>query len=113
MVVTMATKAQCLHLTAAMLCISLVLPSFADLQRFEHLAKADGRLSFLVVGDWGRRGFYNQSEVALQVQKPLFFFIILLPITSLSLSLSFSLMSVHVCIEPKKQRAQGAGPLVL
>ena len=109
MVVTMATKAQCLHLTAAMLCISLVLPSFADLQRFEHLAKADGRLSFLVVGDWGRRGFYNQSEVALQVQKPLFFFIILLPITSLSLSL----MYVHVCIEPKKQRAQGAGPLVL
>uniref|UniRef100_A0A7N2L7F0 Purple acid phosphatase n=1 Tax=Quercus lobata TaxID=97700 RepID=A0A7N2L7F0_QUELO len=63
----MATKAQCLHLTAAMLCISLVLPSFADLQRFEHPAKADGRLSFLVVGDWGRRGFYNQSEVALQM----------------------------------------------
>lgn len=67
MVVTMATKAQCLHLTAALLCISLVLPSFADLQRFEHPAKADGRLSFLVVGDWGRRGFYNQSEVALQM----------------------------------------------
>ena len=41
--------------------------SFAALQRFEHPAKADGSLSFLVVGDWGREGFYNQSEVALQV----------------------------------------------
>ncbi|GMY18131.1 purple acid phosphatase 17-like [Fagus crenata] len=65
----MATKAhQCLHLTF-MLCISLVLSSFADLQRFEHPAKGEGQLSFLVVGDWGRRGFYNQSEVALQMGK--------------------------------------------
>ncbi|GFZ21302.1 Calcineurin-like metallo-phosphoesterase superfamily protein [Actinidia rufa] len=41
-------------------------PCFAALQRFEHPAKADGSLSFLVIGDWGREGFYNQSEVALQ-----------------------------------------------
>ncbi|GFZ21365.1 Calcineurin-like metallo-phosphoesterase superfamily protein [Actinidia rufa] len=41
--------------------------SFAALQRFEHPAKADGSLSFLVIGDWGREGFYNQSEVALQM----------------------------------------------
>lgn len=41
--------------------------SLAELQRFEHSAKSDGSLSFLVVGDWGRRGLENQSEVALQV----------------------------------------------
>ncbi|KAK8567399.1 hypothetical protein V6N13_105368 [Hibiscus sabdariffa] len=39
----------------------------AELHRFEHAAKPDGSLSFLVVGDWGRRGLYNQSQVALQM----------------------------------------------
>ncbi|KAE8719207.1 Purple acid phosphatase 7 [Hibiscus syriacus] len=39
----------------------------AELQRFEHAAKPDGSLSFLVLGDWGRRGLYNQSLVALQM----------------------------------------------
>ncbi|XP_038702513.1 purple acid phosphatase 3-like [Tripterygium wilfordii] len=43
--------------------------SFAELQRFQHPAKGDGSLSFLVVGDWGRRGFYNQSQVAVQMGK--------------------------------------------
>ncbi|GFZ21369.1 Calcineurin-like metallo-phosphoesterase superfamily protein [Actinidia rufa] len=43
------------------------LSSFAALQRFEHPEKADGSLSFLVIGDWGREGFYDQSEVALQM----------------------------------------------
>ena len=28
---------------------------------------AGGLLSFVVVGDWGRKGMYNQSQVALQV----------------------------------------------
>ncbi|KAG5240559.1 purple acid phosphatase [Salix suchowensis] len=41
--------------------------SAAEFQRFEHAAKADGSLSFLVIGDWGRRGAYNQTEVALQM----------------------------------------------
>ncbi|KAM2329861.1 purple acid phosphatase 17-like [Malus sylvestris] len=42
--------------------------SFAELQRLEHAAKRDdGSLSFLVVGDWVRRGLYNQSKVALQM----------------------------------------------
>jgi len=44
-----------------------VVLSAAELQRFEHAAKADGSLSLLVVGDWGRRGAYNQTGVALQV----------------------------------------------
>lgn len=41
--------------------------SAAELQRFEHRLQHDGSLSFLVVGDWGRRGSYNQSLVAYQV----------------------------------------------
>lgn len=39
----------------------------AELQRFEQPLKPDGSLSFLVVGDWGRRGDFNQSQVALQM----------------------------------------------
>ncbi|GMH11327.1 hypothetical protein Nepgr_013168 [Nepenthes gracilis] len=41
----------------------------AELERFEQPIKADGSLSFLVVGDWGRRGGYNQSQVAFQMGK--------------------------------------------
>ncbi|CAL5396851.1 unnamed protein product [Camellia sinensis] len=48
------------------LCFSV---SIAELERFEHPAKADGSLSVLVVGDWGRKGNYNQSQVALQMGK--------------------------------------------
>ncbi|KAA8532417.1 hypothetical protein F0562_032453 [Nyssa sinensis] len=46
------------------MCLVLARP---DLQRFEHPAKPDGSLSVMVVGDWGRRGTHNQSEVALQM----------------------------------------------
>nr|GEY92106.1 purple acid phosphatase 8-like [Tanacetum cinerariifolium] len=42
----------------------------AELQRFDHQpTKGDGSLSILVVGDWGRRGLYNQSNVAFQMGK--------------------------------------------
>ncbi|GMJ04521.1 purple acid phosphatase 3 [Hibiscus trionum] len=44
-----------------------VVSCVAELQRFEHAAKPDGSLSFLVVGDWGRRGLYNQSRVSRQM----------------------------------------------
>ncbi|KAJ6900759.1 hypothetical protein NC652_026764 [Populus alba x Populus x berolinensis] len=44
----------------------------------------DGTLSFLMLGDWGRKGAFNRSEVALQV----------LP-TSL---LFFNLYNVFVCL---------------
>lgn len=47
--------------------LSFVSVSTAELQRFEHPVKADGSLSFLAIGDWGRRGAYNQSQVAYQV----------------------------------------------
>ncbi|XP_075519349.1 purple acid phosphatase 17-like [Primulina tabacum] len=40
----------------------------AELPRFEHnVRRGDGALSFLVVGDWGRNGHFNQSEVAFQM----------------------------------------------
>ncbi|KAB1205984.1 Purple acid phosphatase 3 [Morella rubra] len=51
---------------SAVLSLYFVL-SIAGLHRFEQAAKADGSLSFLVVGDWGRRGGYNQTEVAHQM----------------------------------------------
>ncbi|TKY69193.1 Purple acid phosphatase 17 [Spatholobus suberectus] len=54
---------------AAILCIYFVLPTFAKLQRFQHQPKHDGSLKFLVIGDWGRKGLYNQSLVAAQMGK--------------------------------------------
>jgi tartrate-resistant acid phosphatase type 5 len=53
-----------LALLAALLCAAA-----AALPRLEHPAKTDGSLSLLVVGDWGRKGMYNQSRVAEQVKK--------------------------------------------
>ncbi|XP_022775710.1 purple acid phosphatase 7-like isoform X1 [Durio zibethinus] len=41
--------------------------SLAELQHFQHPVKPDGSLNILVVGDWGRKGRYNQSEVAFQM----------------------------------------------
>ncbi|KAI8560722.1 hypothetical protein RHMOL_Rhmol04G0278300 [Rhododendron molle] len=38
----------------------------AELQRLQHPAGDDGSLRVLVVGDWGRKGTHNQSEVAVQ-----------------------------------------------
>ncbi|PON60842.1 Acid phosphatase, type [Parasponia andersonii] len=45
----------------------LISSASAEIQCLRHPVKADRSLSFLVVGDWGRRGLYNQSEVALQM----------------------------------------------
>nr|XP_023879927.1 purple acid phosphatase 3-like [Quercus suber]POE76318.1 purple acid phosphatase 3 [Quercus suber] len=62
-----STKPMLLRVTfTAILSLCLVL-SLAEFQRFEQPTKADGSLSFLVVGDWGRRGGYNQSQVAHQM----------------------------------------------
>lgn len=49
---------------AALLCS----PAAGELARLEHTAKNGGSLSLLVVGDWGRKGTYNQSRVAEQVR---------------------------------------------
>ncbi|XP_022776543.1 purple acid phosphatase 4-like isoform X1 [Durio zibethinus] len=60
-------KTMLLVLVSTFLLGLLSVSCLAELQRFEHAAKPDGSLSFLVVGDWGRKGLYNQSKVALQM----------------------------------------------
>lgn len=55
--------------------LCLVITS-AELERFEHPTKEDGSLSFLVLGDWGRRGAFNQSQVAFQVPQLLMLLVI-------------------------------------
>ncbi|XP_010505908.1 PREDICTED: purple acid phosphatase 17-like [Camelina sativa] len=49
------------------ICAILVVLSNGELQRFIEPAKSDGSVSFLVIGDWGRRGSFNQSVVAYQM----------------------------------------------
>uniref|UniRef100_A0ACD5UHC0 Uncharacterized protein n=1 Tax=Avena sativa TaxID=4498 RepID=A0ACD5UHC0_AVESA len=39
----------------------------AELPRLEQSPKADGSLTILAVGDWGRHGEFNQSRVATQM----------------------------------------------
>ncbi|KAL4318574.1 hypothetical protein GQ457_18G023730 [Hibiscus cannabinus] len=56
-----------LKLVSTLIVGLFVVSCMADLRRFEHAAKPDGSMSFLVVGDWGRRGLYNQSHVARQM----------------------------------------------
>nr|XP_043638580.1 purple acid phosphatase 8-like [Erigeron canadensis] len=52
------------------LALYMMAAATAKLQRFDHLpTKADGSLDILVIGDWGRRGLYNQSNVAFQMGK--------------------------------------------
>ncbi|KAK9276424.1 hypothetical protein L1049_005957 [Liquidambar formosana] len=64
---TLLKKPMLLCLIFAVLLQMGLVPAAAELRRFEQPAKADGSLSFLVVGDWGRRGRYNQSDVAAQM----------------------------------------------
>lgn len=54
-----------------LLCIftTFVVVSNGELQRFIEPAKSDGSVSFIVIGDWGRRGSFNQSLVAYQMGK--------------------------------------------
>ena len=43
-------------------------PAGAALPRVAHAPKAGGTLAVLAVGDWGRRGQFNQTLVAQQVK---------------------------------------------
>ena len=52
---------------AAALLLLLVAPSAAELTRVEHPPKTEGSLAILAVGDWGRKGQFNQTLVAQQV----------------------------------------------
>ncbi|RLM68854.1 purple acid phosphatase 3-like [Panicum miliaceum] len=53
--------------TAAAAALLLAAPAGAALPRVEHAPKADGTLVVLAVGDWGRRGQFNQTLVARQM----------------------------------------------
>jgi len=46
----------------------LLAAAAAALPRVEHPPKAGGTLAVLAVGDWGRRGQFNQTLVARQVK---------------------------------------------
>ncbi|KAM5566968.1 hypothetical protein ABKV19_015208 [Rosa sericea] len=48
-------------------CLSLCLVAKAEFQRLQQQTNDEGSLKFFVVGDWGRRGLYNQSQVAAQM----------------------------------------------
>lgn len=52
---------------AAASLLLLLAPSAAELTRVEHPPKNEGSLAILAVGDWGRRGQFNQTLVAQQV----------------------------------------------
>ncbi|CAL4980843.1 unnamed protein product [Urochloa decumbens] len=56
-------------LLAVFLVVAMVVPpATAELPRLEHPpTKADGSVTVLAVGDWGRRGQFNQSLVAKQM----------------------------------------------
>ncbi|PRQ40983.1 putative Acid phosphatase [Rosa chinensis] len=47
-------------------CLSLCLVAKAEFQRLQQQTNDEGSLKFFVVGDWSRRGLYNQSQVAAQ-----------------------------------------------
>ncbi|XP_020100964.1 purple acid phosphatase 3-like [Ananas comosus] len=51
----------------ALMFILMAAAAAGELSRLEHDLKNDGSLKILVVGDWGRKGTYNQSEVATQM----------------------------------------------
>ncbi|KAL8161222.1 hypothetical protein V2J09_012711 [Rumex salicifolius] len=59
-----------LRVVLVVLAAACFLGSNGELKRLNHPMKSnqDGWLTrFLVVGDWGRKGFYNQSQVATQM----------------------------------------------
>ncbi|XP_010936863.1 purple acid phosphatase 3 [Elaeis guineensis] len=63
----LCSKSMALGLVLLLVALSSFLGSSADLQRLEHPLKHDGSLRVVVIGDWGRKGEYNQSEVATQM----------------------------------------------
>jgi hypothetical protein len=56
--------------SAAAVALLVASPADAALPQVEHApTKADGSLAILAVGDWGRRGQFNQTLVAQQVKR--------------------------------------------
>ncbi|KAG8090657.1 hypothetical protein GUJ93_ZPchr0011g28489 [Zizania palustris] len=54
-------------LVAVVAAAMLVAQAVGELARVEHAPKEDGSLTVLAVGDWGRKGQFNQTLVATQM----------------------------------------------
>ncbi|OAY80165.1 Purple acid phosphatase 3 [Ananas comosus] len=67
MVTSISDTTMALVLILSILLVFCSGPAIAELTRIDQPTKSDGSLSLLVVGDWGRRGNYNQSLVATQM----------------------------------------------
>ncbi|KAL1366521.1 hypothetical protein AAHE18_03G366300 [Arachis hypogaea] len=57
----------CMGFLAVCMFLAVASYSSAKLHRFQHAPKPDGSLTLFVIGDWGRRGTYNQSQLAFQM----------------------------------------------
>jgi hypothetical protein len=59
----------CFSVILMFLSIFFINGALSKLERLKHPVKkkSDGSLSFLVIGDWGRKGGFNQSLVAHQM----------------------------------------------
>ncbi|KAJ0988439.1 hypothetical protein J5N97_006795 [Dioscorea zingiberensis] len=55
------------YVIVVLVLMRVFLLSCGELQRIDGKMNNDGSLSFLVLGDWGRNGDYNQSQVAYQM----------------------------------------------
>jgi len=66
----------CFSVILMFLSIFFINGALSKLERLKHPVKkkSDGSLSFLVIGDWGRKGGFNQSLVAHQVSNINHFF---------------------------------------
>ncbi|GJR24274.1 UvrD-like helicase, ATP-binding domain, P-loop containing nucleoside triphosphate hydrolase [Tanacetum coccineum] len=70
LVIDMNTTKKCICILLVVYIVASIAHVKAELQRFDHQpTKVDGSLDILVIGDWGRRGLYNQTEVAFQMGK--------------------------------------------
>ncbi|XP_042004864.1 purple acid phosphatase 4-like [Salvia splendens] len=59
---------QLMKVTLTILVVMLVVDvSKGEFQRFQPSTKADGSITAFVIGDWGRKGEYNQSLLAHQM----------------------------------------------
>ncbi|KAG0470522.1 hypothetical protein HPP92_017222 [Vanilla planifolia] len=58
-----------LRLLTTVLYLSLISSATAEFQRILHLPKPNASLTLLAIGDWGRNGTFNQSQVAHQMGK--------------------------------------------
>ena len=57
----------CLGLLLGFLIFKLTIGPVEEVKKGHQKDALESALDFFVIGDWGRRGLYNQSQVAIQV----------------------------------------------